>query len=430
MLLNAAYENNIEEVVYALNNGADINALTAEGVSSLHYCVVNTNKDVFNFLIDRGANVNQKDNSGNSPLSVAAQLGLDSMMYILIRAGSDISSVNNNGESPLHLAVLSGNPAAAEMLLYHGADPDLKDNDSLAPLHYAAYNGLEQMTELLLFYQANVNVTDNEGQNPGFYALLSNSILVLRILAENRLILNSVNTNRFSLFETALFMGNEDFSDYIFSQLKTDNLYVKEPRKEIVQKKNAVRIWKNTLQSDFLKSKGLLKKYNVKRPLFPVPGYFYGQIGVSGVTDFFMTGSAHLQEVNYKLHLGIGYGTRLWRNRVYTEQTNDTLLLLHEFRSFIFAEFLKYFTIFRSEIPGRSMNILFGVKMPYSWTNNSGTDFKLKNRFDIIPVAGFDYFTGGIRFHLFYQYWNYDKRNFSPHMVSSGISFRIKTIKH
>ena len=68
MLFDGAMKNNIEQVRWALNLGADITSRDRLKRSPLHYATPKGNLELVKFLIDVGADVNAKDFMDRVPL--------------------------------------------------------------------------------------------------------------------------------------------------------------------------------------------------------------------------------------------------------------------------------------------------------------------------------------------------------------------------
>jgi ankyrin repeat protein len=62
---------NVEMTEFLLNAGANANALTSNGTSSLHIAAANGHSTIAELLIKYGAKVNQRNNDGITPLSRA-----------------------------------------------------------------------------------------------------------------------------------------------------------------------------------------------------------------------------------------------------------------------------------------------------------------------------------------------------------------------
>jgi ankyrin repeat protein len=425
VFLNFVYENELEKAEMALMNGADVNFTTNKNISAIHYSVSNQDLLMTEMLLRNGAEVDQADIFGYTPLMLAASLGNDSLMFILVIAGADVNHRNNVLETPLHLAVLSGNPIALDMLLFYDANPDIPDADSLVPLHLAAYNGLDNMIDILLFYSANPDKRDTKNQNPCFYAVYSGSLSSLQLLISAGCDYLSRNTENLNITEIAFLSGHEEMIR-LLDVVSADSLsYMESNFKKLNIELDAKLLWRTTLVNDLKKSKSLLREYGIPRPFSLFFGPVYPQFSMLGFSDFYVCPGLQFTEVNYGFYLGVAYGTRLWRNSVLYEKNDDTFFQLKEYRSFIQAELLKYITIAQMEKYSGRLDLVFGLRTPFTMANYRAMKMKEAIRFTYAPALGFDFVKRGMKLSIGYQYWDYDSRNFSKHQIIIGIAGRL-----
>jgi len=112
-------EQNIKEFEELLENGADINFQSPDGMTCLFWC---DNIKWVEFLIKKGANINIKDNLGDTPLIKYAQQGDFDIFKFLLESGADLSAINNRGKNAelraLDLTRRSIDPSYALILDY------------------------------------------------------------------------------------------------------------------------------------------------------------------------------------------------------------------------------------------------------------------------------------------------------------------------
>ncbi|MGY8713552.1 MAG: ankyrin repeat domain-containing protein, partial [Verrucomicrobiia bacterium] len=101
----AVLHGNMEAIERYLNDGVDINAADANGLTPLGWAAVNdTPFEIAKFLIDKGANVNARDLIENTPLHDAAGAGHREIVALLNSKGADLNARNKDGETPIDLA--------------------------------------------------------------------------------------------------------------------------------------------------------------------------------------------------------------------------------------------------------------------------------------------------------------------------------------
>ncbi|MBC2844736.1 alpha/beta fold hydrolase [Winogradskyella flava] len=119
-LWDACKVGDIEAVMIAVKNGADINALDQRG-----------------------------SKSGRRPLNWAAYYGHLDIINWLVLNEADINNQNNTGFTALHHAVETNNESAVKLLLELGADRNLKNKRSKTPLDIAQENDQQNIISIL-----------------------------------------------------------------------------------------------------------------------------------------------------------------------------------------------------------------------------------------------------------------------------------------
>nr|XP_033773585.1 protein phosphatase 1 regulatory subunit 12B isoform X6 [Geotrypetes seraphini] len=193
VFLAACSSGDTEEVKKLLAQGADINTVNVDGLTSLHQACIDENLDVVKFLLQYGADVNQQDNEGWTPLHAVASCGYLNIAEYLISHGANVASVNCEGEVPLDLTEeasmkdllldqikkqgidleLSRKEEENRMLqdarqwLNRGKIEDIKHSRSGASaLHVAASKGYLEVMRLLVQAGFNLNVQDIDSWTP------------------------------------------------------------------------------------------------------------------------------------------------------------------------------------------------------------------------------------------------------------------------
>jgi len=115
-LIIAARKGQISVVEWLLEKGADVNAVTLSGKSSLMGAAIYGNKRVVNLLVSEGANVNAKDKLGSTALIDAAFSGDVSIVRSLLAKGANTTVKANNGATALSTAKARGNAVVAALL--------------------------------------------------------------------------------------------------------------------------------------------------------------------------------------------------------------------------------------------------------------------------------------------------------------------------
>ena len=148
----AAYHADVEHVLEFLDAGYDPNEYDQSGYTPLLWAafrgVVGNQLPVIQALISAGADVNALTRAGDSSvLMLAVQAGSDGLVRALVERGAEINRTADE-ISPLMVAARSGDAQIVRTLLELGADPTLRAGKYTAA-DYACHGGHDQLAELL-----------------------------------------------------------------------------------------------------------------------------------------------------------------------------------------------------------------------------------------------------------------------------------------
>lgn len=152
-------------------SGAQVNARSPHGNSSLSTTIQNNYIKTAEFLIDNGADVNEKNLHGSTTLLHWTNSG--DMTSLLIRRGVNVHAKDSKGYTPLHFAARENNVSKAWILLDGGALVDAETDENSTALHLAAARGHISMTRLLIARGANVQAKNCYNQTPRTSALMN-----------------------------------------------------------------------------------------------------------------------------------------------------------------------------------------------------------------------------------------------------------------
>lgn len=100
----AAKEGRLEKVRSLIAEGADINAVNAQGRSALMSAVYKRNRRIVRELLVEGADVNTVDAMGRTALMMAVIVGDHEIVQMLIDAGADVSVEDKGKNTAITLA--------------------------------------------------------------------------------------------------------------------------------------------------------------------------------------------------------------------------------------------------------------------------------------------------------------------------------------
>ena len=160
-----------------------INAKNKEGITALHYSVINGNIAIFKLLKKNGANLEAVTNTGKNIMHIAAESNQPSMMiYLYLNEAQDISSVDENGSTPLHWACYYKAEECVNYLLHLNADINAQDKENFTPLNIAVSNNKVSLVKLLLRKGADKKIANKYNQLPIDIAKKKHYSKILKIL--------------------------------------------------------------------------------------------------------------------------------------------------------------------------------------------------------------------------------------------------------
>jgi ankyrin repeat protein len=181
-LAHAAERQDRAKVADLLEQGADVNARQADGMTALHWAAYHEDVSLTKQLLKAGAHAQTPNRYGVTPLSVACTNGNSEIVAMLLDAGADASSTLRGGETALMTAARTGKPEPVKALLAHGAQVNAKDQKGQTALMWAAAEGHADVVSILLAAKADFKSPLPSGFTPLLFASREGRIDVVRIL--------------------------------------------------------------------------------------------------------------------------------------------------------------------------------------------------------------------------------------------------------
>lgn len=136
--------------------------------------------NIIELVIEDGADVNAKDADGMTALHIAAMHGKENAVLVLLQNGANVHAQTVpprefsrkwdrkflGGRTPLHWAAVEGYEAVVNLLLDHDADPGAKSTTYRTPLQEAIMNGHGNVARSLIERGAPINDADDEDWTP------------------------------------------------------------------------------------------------------------------------------------------------------------------------------------------------------------------------------------------------------------------------
>jgi ankyrin repeat protein len=211
-LLEAAIRSNLEGVKTQLANGADINARTRLGDTSLMLAVEYSygRQEVADFLMNNGADLNAVDDNGNTALMIATARNNTEAAIALINRKVAVYLRNKDGRTALHIAAAGLHHKVVDALLaikpevtassagvdLRGVDANERDGSGRTPLMLAADNDTFVPNDAmgsLLSHGALIDEQDPQGNTALILAVKAGSMAGVEFLVRQKANVNLKN---------------------------------------------------------------------------------------------------------------------------------------------------------------------------------------------------------------------------------------------
>ncbi len=134
--ISFAIENNNTAEAKALVGSNNLEVTDGEGRTPIIYAAFKNNVDMLVWLIDQGANINHQDRNGWCALHAAAQNGHLNIIAVLIQYGAQPNLTDSYGNGPLWTATMNSKRNETDVmsaLINAGADIDHKNKSDRSP---------------------------------------------------------------------------------------------------------------------------------------------------------------------------------------------------------------------------------------------------------------------------------------------------------
>ncbi|MCK4292302.1 MAG: ankyrin repeat domain-containing protein, partial [Planctomycetes bacterium] len=187
----AAFSGELDKVKGQIGKGVQIDLKDAGGFTPLHCAICGRHKEVILFLIDNGADVNARTADGRFPLTYAET----EIAELLIAKGANVRLKDKTGQTLLHWAAnrndYQGDIELVKLFLSHGADVNAKGYSNCVgwegwtPFHVACRNGNKTIVEMFISSGADVNAKTDAGDTPFSLARKKQRAKVVELLKKH-----------------------------------------------------------------------------------------------------------------------------------------------------------------------------------------------------------------------------------------------------
>jgi ankyrin repeat protein len=210
-LLTAAKDGEVDEIKRCLAEGADINARSSIGMTSLYRAVFWNRDDVVAYLLTEAKpNLEIKDDDGESPLWRAVAERNENNVKILLEKGADVNVTDSQGVSTLFRAVDENVTSIVRLVLGGNPDVNAKNDSRETPLLRACTNSSDEIAELLIGAGAKIGAFDNEGDSELCQAAYRGNSELAKLLLRHGADIGSANEVGMTPFLWAAERGNAE----------------------------------------------------------------------------------------------------------------------------------------------------------------------------------------------------------------------------
>ncbi len=414
-LMVAASKGYDSEITRLLLKGADISAETNDGATPLVIAVANNRLSTVETLISYNADINIITSHFETPLVIAVKNQNVEITELLIRAGADIDFADNRGVTSLNYASISGYFYVTDLLLYYHADIDKKANDGTTPLMSAIWAEYADIADLLIQNGANMEARDNSGFTPFLIASQNGDTVIMNLLIK---------------YGVDIYEKNNFNWDALALTIKSDQV----PAFELLLKKGGNK-WtspeRNALDPYVVASKyrrkdiiEILLRENYHGKIIKE----FDQIGISVSSkftrkDIYSGLSLTFKEPLFNGGFITGIDTKAWYTRVLVRQSENLYYQYMDKNSVVYAGLFKEFSMTDKRLRD---NFAFSTSLSaaYSFGNMiKGTDLTPRNKFMVIPSAGFKWTIKYFTLSGSAEYMKSDFYNIGPVWFRIGLSY-------
>lgn len=158
-LMLAASDDDRERAIELIEEGQDVNAQDALGMTPLMYAIYpvsdmleeeyGSNLEMIELLLENGADPNVFSEEGDlASVDIVAQGDIE-LAELLIESDADVNLEDGYGQTPLISAVYSGDIEMVELLLNAGANPDYANMEGATAVSIAEEENMKEIADLL-----------------------------------------------------------------------------------------------------------------------------------------------------------------------------------------------------------------------------------------------------------------------------------------
>lgn len=402
-LLIAADKGDTVKVLNLIREGADVDAKTWEGVTSLMYATQNGNLPMMKVLIRSGADPDIKPANGNTALIASILNGTPDLTEFLIRNGASVDLGDNNNATPLMYAIKVDSFYIPDLLLYYGADFDAKGKDGTNALMLASLLGRAAIAEELIAAGAEINIADNSGNTALHYATREGHTDIMEMLISAGAAVEAKTRYGYSPLSVAVVKNNFEASRLLIGAGADVNSRIS----------NSLNPLTIAHENHFDSLAVMLKNNGARIILWP----WFNQVTLGGEftfngDDMFTGASLGLSDKKYDLWVSVAYQFRPKPIRILEPAEGSNYYQYWERRHLMSGSLEKAF-ILKSKSGKVKYGLVAGFEESITFAGYNGSGLHPRTDFIFSPRVGAVYQYENFRFRVNYAYMDLNQSRMS-----------------
>ena len=218
-LVTAAKTQDVAEVRALLDEGVDVNAARADGVTALLWAAHWNDIETAELLLRAGADADTAEDQGVTPLLGACENGSASMVELLLSAGANAATPQANGITPLMMAARTGALDIVRTLAAHGADATAAiPSTGQTALMWATAEGHLAVMEALIAAGADVHAPSTIGFTPLLFAVRNGDIEAVTALLSAGAEVNAPGSDGTHALPLAVVSGHDALARFLLDR--------------------------------------------------------------------------------------------------------------------------------------------------------------------------------------------------------------------
>lgn len=417
-LIISASKGHLNNVLNLIDRGADVNAVTVDGISGLMYAAENGDLEMVKLLVENSAEPDLKPYNGATALITACQLNNYSIAEYLVSNGASINLPDVESVTALHYAAAYNYRDLVEMLIFYGADIEKADREGNTPLITASFNNCIESVALLLDKGAEINKSDKQGYTALMVATQENNKEIVELLLTNGADVNLINDGGMTALGFAIRESHYELAEKLVRSGA-------DIHHKITKSQNLLEL---SMEENDDEITELLITEGARKNLYPTFNKMSIGTGLLFCSRDFMLGFDYkFLDSKYNTGINTGFYFRPAAIRIKTVPVNDTLYQYWERRYGFHAGLEKRFNLFDPR-KGKTGPVA-GINGFYTFGGFRGSTQRPDPGILFNPYAGWFYMTDLISLSAHYEYLNFDIPEFNPGRIRIEFAFIIPTTR-